>query len=141
MMKQLKEEDIKRLLEEQQEEGGRQGLPADENEEAIYRLLFTALADEPATLPDIDLAETVVKQIKINEQKAESFRYTLAIAAVLIGGMLSAYFAISYISPANLKPALNFIDAYKWIFIFIIFCFALIEIADKTLIKRNLLSS
>ena len=141
MMKQLKEEDIKRLLEEQREEDRRLGSPSDENDEALYTLLFTALADEPTTLPNIDLAEAVVKQIKINEQKAESFRYNLAIAAVLIGGVLSVYFAISYISPANLKSALNFIDAYKWIFMFIIFCFALIEIADKTLIKRNLLSN
>lgn len=140
MMKQLNEEDIKRLLQQQREQDTKLGLPAGENDAEFYGLLFTALADEPATLPNINLAETVVRQIKINEQKAESFRYSIIIASTLIAGVLSAYFSIGYINPIVLKSALNFIDVYKWIFIFIILCFGIIEIADKNLVKRKLVS-
>jgi len=138
MMKDLNEEDIQRLLEQQLKEGGMQELPGGDKDAALYQLLFTALADEPGTLQNSGLAEAIVKQIKINEQKAESLRYNMLIAAVIITGLLSSYFAISYINAAVLQSALNFMEGYKWIFIFIIFCFGFIEIADKKLVIGSL---
>jgi hypothetical protein len=89
-------------------------------------------------LQNINLAEAVVEQIKTNEQRAESLKYNLIIVAVLIAGIVSAYFAIDYINPIVLKSVLNFIDAYKWILIFIFVCFAAIEAGDKKLVKRKL---
>jgi len=139
-MKELSEKELKRLLEEQLEQDGKQRSPGNDDA-AFYRLLFTALADEPDAFKNIDLAESVVKQIQVNELKKESIRYNLLIVFVFIAGMLSAYFAISYISPVFLKSALNFIDVYKWIAVFIILCFGIIQIADKNLVKKNLLSS
>jgi hypothetical protein len=138
MMEELNEEEIQRLLEQQLKEGGMQELPGSNKDAGLYQLLFAALADEPGTLQNSGLAEAVVKQIKINEQKTESLRYNILIAAVLVAGLLSSYFAISYLNPAVLQSALIFIEAYKWIFIFIIFCFGIIEIADKSLVKRSL---
>jgi hypothetical protein len=140
-MKELNEKELKRLLEEQLEQDGKQLSPGNDDDAALYRLLFTALADEPNTSVNINLAESVIKQIKINELKKESIRYNMLIAFVLIAGVLSAYFAISYISPAALNSALNFIETYRWIAIFIILCFGIIQIADKNLVKRNLLSN
>ena len=140
-MKELNEKELKRLLEEQLEQDGKQLSPGNDDDAALYRLLFTALADEPNTSVNINLAESVIKQIKINELKKESIRYNMLIAFVLVAGVLSAYFAISYISPAALNSALNFIETYRWIAIFIILCFGIIQIADKNLVKRNLLSN
>lgn len=133
-MKALNEEEIQQLLEQQLKEGGVQELPGSDEDTTLYRLLFTALATEPEVSRDSDLADAVVKQIKIREQKAESLRYSIIIAAVLIAGVIAAYFSIGYVSPAALKPTLNFILLYKWIFLFIIFCFGIIEIADKKLV-------
>ena len=107
----------------------------------LFRRWIAALADEPAFLPKTDLAEAVVKQIKINDQKAEAWRYNSITASVVIVGALSAYFAIGYINPDALKSALNFIEAYKWIFLFVIPCFVVIEIADKNLVKRKFVGS
>ena len=136
-MKALSEEEIQQLLEQQLKEGGMQELPGNDNDTALYRLLFTALAAEPEVPQHSDLADAVVKQIKMRQQKAESLRYNIVIAAVLIAGIIGAYFSIGYVSPAALKPALNFIVTYKWIFAFIIFCFGLIEIADRKLVINH----
>jgi len=140
-MKEPNEKELKQLLEEQLEQDGEQRSPGNDDDAALYRLLFTALADEPETPGNVDLAESVVKQIKIDELKKESIRYNMLIAFVVIAGVLSAYFAINYISPAALNSALNFIDTYRWIVVFIILCFGIIQIADKNLVKKNLLSS
>ena len=140
-MKELNEKELKRLLEEQLEQDGKERSPGNDDDAALYRLLFTALADAPDTPVNIDLAESVVKQIKINELKKEAIRYNMLIAFVVIAGVLSAYFAISYISPVALNSALNFIETYRWIAVFIILCIGIIQIADKNLVKKNLLSS
>ncbi len=140
-MKELNEKELKRLLEEQLEQDGKERSPGNDDDATLYRLVFTALADEPNTTVNIDLAESIVKQIKINELKKESIRYNMLIAFVVIAGVLSAYFAINYISPAALNSALNFIGTYRWIAVFIILCFGIIQIADKNLVKKNLLSS
>jgi hypothetical protein len=140
-MKEPNEKELKQLLEEQLERDGKQQSPGNDDDAAIYRLLFTALAEEPDTAGNIDLAESVIKQIKINELKKESIRYNLLIVFVFIAGILSAYFAISYISPATLNSALNFIETYRWIAVFIILCFGIIQIADKNLVKKNLLGN
>jgi hypothetical protein len=140
-MKELNEVKMQRLLDEQLKEEEQQGLPGIEEDADLYRLLFIALADEPADLQNNDLADTVVKQIKIDEQKAEALRYGMIIAAILIAGITAAYFSLKYSNPVVLKSAWIFIAAYKWIFIFFIFCFGLIEIADKNLVKRKLASS
>ncbi len=138
MMKALSDEEIQQMLEQQLKEGGMQELPGSDKDAALYQLLFTALAAEPETSKSFDLAEAVVKQIKTRAQKAESLRYNMLIAAVLVAGIIGAYFSISYVSPAVVEPALNFIITYKWIFAFIIFCFGLIETADKKLVIRSL---
>ena len=140
-MKESNEKELKRLLEEQLEQDGKQQSPENNDDAAIYRLLFTALADEPHIPVNIDLAESVIKQIKINELKKESIRYNMLIVFVIITGVLFAYFAISYISPGAQNSALNFIETYKWITLFIILCIGIIQIADKNLVKKNLLSS
>jgi uncharacterized membrane protein len=139
-MKELNEKEFQRLLDEQFKEVEKQGLHNIEEDADLYRLLFTALADEPTVLQNNDLADMVVKQIKINEQKAETLRYSMIIAAVLIAGITVAYFSLHYINPAVLKSTLIFMATYKWIFIFFLFCFGLIEIADKNLVKRKLVS-
>jgi len=139
-MKELNEKELNRLLEEQLEQDKNQGVPRNGDDTAVYRLLFTALADEPNMLQNIDLAETVVKQVKNNELKKETMRYNLLIVFVLIAGILSAYFAIRYISPAALNSALNYIEAYKWIAIFIILCFGTIQLVDQSLVKRKLMT-
>ncbi|MDB5136863.1 MAG: hypothetical protein JWP37_3466 [Mucilaginibacter sp.] len=136
-MKELNEEDIQRLLEQHLKENGKQELPGSNKDIALYQLLFTALAGEPNTLKSGDMADAVIKQIQINEKKAESFRYNLIIGAVLAGGILFAYFVLNYIDPATLKSVLNLISGYKWIVVFIILCFAIIEIADKKIVKRK----
>jgi len=138
MMKALSEQEIQELLEQQLKEGGMRELPGSDKNEELYHLLFTALAAEPEVSQHGDLADAVVKQIKIRVQKAESLRYNMIIAAVLIAGVIAAYFSISYVSPTALKPALSFIITYKWIFAFVIFCFGLIEIADRKLVIRSL---
>ena len=140
-MKELNEKELKRLLEEQLEHDGKQRSPGNDDDAVLYRLLFTALADEPETPENKDLAESVIKQIKINELKKESIRYNMLIVFVIITGILFAYFAISYISPGAQNSALNFIETYKWITLFIILCIGIIQIADKNLVKKNLLSS
>jgi hypothetical protein len=140
-MKELNEKELKRLLEEQLAQDGKERSPENDDDADIYRLLFTALADEPNTPLNIDLAESVVKQIKINELKKESIRYNMLIVFVVIAGLLSAYFAISYINPAALNSALNFIETYRWIVVFIILCFGIIQVADKNLVKKNLSST
>ncbi len=134
MMKAPSDEEIQQLLEQQLKEGGLHELPGSDEDSTLYRLLFTALAAEPEVSRHSDLAKAVVKQIKTREQKAESLRYGVIIATVLVTGVIGAYFSISYVSPAIVGPALNFILAYKWIFAFIILCFGLIQIADKKLV-------
>ena len=136
-MKALSEEEIRRLLEQQLKEGGMQELPGNDNDTALYRLLFTALAAEPEVPQHSDLADAVVKQIKMRQQKAESLRYSLVIAAVLVAGITGAYFSINYVSPAVVEPALNFMITYKWIFAFVVFCVGLIEIADRKLVINH----
>ena len=138
MMKALSEEEIQELLEQQLKEGGMRELPGTDKNAELYHLLFTALSAEPEVSRHSDLADAVVKQIKTREQKAESLRYSMIIAGVLIAGVIAAYFSISYVSPTALKPALSFIITYKWIFAFVIFCFGLIEIADRKLVIRSL---
>jgi hypothetical protein len=133
-MKALSEEEIQQLLEQQLKEGRMQELPGNDRDTALYQLLFTALAAEPETSKNIDLAEAVVKQIKMRQQKAESLRYSMVIAAVLVAGIIGAYFSINYVSPTVVEPALNFMITYKWIFAFVIFCVGLIEIADRKLV-------
>jgi len=139
-MKELNEKELKRLLEEQSEQDRNQGSPFNDDDAALYRMLFTALADEPNMRQDNDLAETVIKQLKANELKKESARYNLLIVFVLIAGILSAYFAISYISPSALNSTLNYVVAYKWVALFIILCFGIIQMADKNLVKRKLVT-
>ena len=136
-MKALSEEEKQQLLEQQLKEGGMHELPGGDKDTALYQLLFTALSVEPEVSQHSDLADVVVKQIKTREQKAESLRYSMIIAAVLIAGVIAAYFSIGYVSPTALKPALSFIVTYKWIFAFIIFCFGLIEIADRKLVINH----
>jgi len=140
-MKALNDEEIKRLLEEQLTEDEKQGSPRSEKDVALYQILFTALADEPANLKHNGLAEAVLAQIKVKQQRAEALRYSMLIAAVIVGGLIFTYFAIAYMSPTLLSPALSFIYTYKWIFIFIALCIASIEIADKNLVKRKLVNS
>ena len=137
-MKELSEEELKQLLEEQFEQDNNQGALCKDDDAALYRLLFTVLAVEPSTLQNIDLAESVVEQIKTDELKKESIRYNLLVVLVIIAGILSAYFAINYISPVALNSALNFIETYRWILVFIILCFGIIQIADKKLVKKSL---
>jgi hypothetical protein len=140
-MKELNEKELKRLLEEQLEHDGKQRSTGNDDDVDLYRLLFTALADEPTALPGLDLADAVIGQIKAREQKRESIRYKIAIVAVILTGLVFAYFSANYINPSLSKPILNFIATYKWLLLFIILCFGVIEIADKNLVKKNLLSS
>jgi hypothetical protein len=140
-MKTRNDQEIKRLLEEQLTEDENRGVPRSEKDAALYQILFTALADEPDNLKHTGLAEAVLAQIKIKQQRAEASRYNALIAAVIVGGLVFSYFAIAYISPALLNRALSFIYTYKWIFIFIALCFAIIEIADKNLVKRKLVNN
>jgi hypothetical protein len=138
MMKERSEEDIQRMLEQQFKENRKQADPADDDKDVVlYRLLFTALTDEPDTLKGTNLAETVVKQIQTDEKKAESFRYNMVIAGTLIAGVVSAYFSLNYIDPVFSKSVLHFIDTYKWTVLFIALCVTAIEIADKNLVKRK----
>jgi hypothetical protein len=139
-MKAPNDEEIKRLLDEQLTEDEKQGSPGSEKDVALYQILFTALADEPADLKYTGLAEAVLARIKIKQQRAEALRYDMLIAAVIVGGLIFTYFAIANISPTLLNPALSFINTYKWIFIFAALCFAIIEIADKNLVKRKLVN-
>jgi hypothetical protein len=138
-MKAPNEKEIQRLLDEQLKENGEPGLlsSVSKEDEELYKLLFTTLADEPTDLQNVSLAEGVIKKIKAKEQKAESLRYLSLIAATLILGLLYAYCATYYISQPVLTSILSFIADYKWIFLFIICSVIIIEIADKNLVKRK----
>ena len=137
-MKKLSEEDITRLIAEQLTEDKVHGATPDGGDEELYQVLFTALADEPFAPANPNLANAVVQQINLEEQKAEARRYVMAIAAVIIVGILISYISINYISPDFLSSIANLVLPYKWIILFVIACFSLIEIADKNLVKRKL---
>jgi hypothetical protein len=137
MMKERNEEHIEQLIAQQLGEDGNTGTDI-LKDSALYRELLVSLADEPADFININLADPVIAHIKLKQEKAESIRFWLAIAGVLIAGIVATCFAVNYLSPPTLISAFNFIDVYKWLFIFAVFCFALIQVADKNLVKRKL---
>ena len=139
-MKAIKEEDIQQLAEQQFKKTSGGLSPGNEDDIALYGLLFNALAEEPDGLQSTGLANAVVEQIIADKKTAESIRYNIVIAAVVVAGLAAAYFSLSYVDPATLKSVVGFITVYKWIALFIILCFALIETADKNLVKRKLMN-
>jgi hypothetical protein len=137
-MKELSDDELQQWLQQQLEEDKNPELTNGEDDPALYRLLFSALADEPVIAKNKDLAEAVIKQIQAEDEKHELLQYYIIIAAVLAGGVAFAWFAVNYINPAMVKPVLNFANVYKWVIAFTIISLAAIEIADKTLVKRKI---
>ncbi len=137
-MKRLSEEDITRLIAEQLTEDNEQGVIVDSGDAELYQVLFTALADAPVESANFNLANAVVQQIKIEEQRADTRKYIMAIAAVIVGGIFISYISINYINPNFLSSVVNLVLPYKWITLFVVVCVALIEIADKNFVKRKL---
>lgn len=134
----MKEEKIKQMLKEQLEHDEKPALPGMDDDTDLYLLLFSVLNDEPQSLRGINLADEVIKQIKIQEEKQDSLQYSLIISSVIISGLIFAYLSLNYINPVVLKSTLYFIDNYKWICVFVIICITAIEVVDKYLVRRKL---
>ena len=135
-MKEPNDEELQQWLEQQLKEDKNRELTTDDDDAALYHVLFSALADEPTIGPANNLADNVIKQIKAADEKAELWQYYLVIAGVLAAGAAGGYFAVSYMSPELLKPLLGFADAYKWTIVFIILSISIIEVSDKALMKK-----
>jgi len=137
-MKELSDEEFQQILGQQLEPDEKGVPPVNEQDAVIYRALFNALAEEPLDIQNANLANAVINEIKLREQKAEATRYILLITAIVIAGLLFTYFAANYISPAELAAIFKFINIYKWVLLFLVFCFAMIQVADSSLVKKKL---
>jgi len=135
-MKKLNDEEIQRLLEHNLAEAGRKDIPADDNDLQMYQLLFTELAKEPQVQLKINLSEEVVRRIQIRKDAKEAFRYYVAVTAIIIIGFIYACIAAFTFNPDTVTMAFTIILKYKWILIFTLISFLIIQLLDKTLVKR-----
>jgi len=133
----MDDEEIQRLI-EQQLKGIQVSVNLENDKDTkLYRLLFTELSHDPSILKDSPLAQSVVHQIQMEQEKWEHFYYTLIIAAVAIFIGSLTYLALAMNNSNLLNIIGQFLISNKTVCLFIMVCFCLIQVLDKYLVKKN----
>jgi hypothetical protein len=130
-MESLDDEEIQRLIEEQLKTHGVPDVSEKDEDARLYRLLFTELKNDPANAKASQLAERVVGQIWLKQDRTEQIGYAVSIFAVflLISGLV--YGALVFTNTVFTGGITYVFVAHKSIFIFIVLAFCAIQFLDR----------
>jgi len=134
-MENLDDEEIQRLTEQQINSAESiTGTTADQDAQ-LYRTLFTELKHDPAKA-QTSIADAVIRQIIIQQERAERIYYGLVIGAVALVISALTYFAVKKTDNSLLDKLSQFLLDNKMICIFILCAFCAIQLLDRFLTKR-----
>lgn len=135
-MKEIDDEELQNLIARQFGDKSRIDKPGAENEdEQLYSMLFTALSQEPPLAP-LPLADNVVAIIE-QEQKAEAVKYNAVLAGASAASLVAVVIALAIFSPAVLNDIAGLVKNYTSVLVFIIVAFAGIQYLDKKIVKSH----
>ena len=133
----MDDEEIQRLIEQQLKGIPVSTKPGEDSKAQLYKLLFTELAHDPLEIKDSNLAEIVVRQIQLKQEKSEQFYNIVVIVAISIFIAGLTYLALTLNNSSLLNPIAQFLISQKTVCLFILICFCLIQVLDKYLAKKK----
>jgi hypothetical protein len=132
-MKKLTDEEIQRLLETQDQELAY----AHSSDVKTYQLLFEALKEEPSEGLPMGFADQVVREAaKISVQKQVRRYWLFTFLSIFIALCVSIFFLLFYQQPGAMIFFEWVVEA-RWIVLFVLFMFALIQWADYHLMRKS----
>ena len=133
----MDDEEIQRLIEQQLKGTQVSTKPEDDKDAVLYRLLFKELSYYPFEIKGNQLAENVVRQIQMKQEKWEQIYYMLFIFALTLFISGLTYYALLMDNSALINTITQFLLSNRVICLFIVLCFGLIQVLDKFLVNRN----
>ncbi|WPP52983.1 hypothetical protein [Catalinimonas niigatensis] len=132
-MKKLTDEEIQKLLETQDQDLAYM----DSSDAKMYQLLFEALKEEPSEGLSMSFANQVVREALNTDVQRQVRRYWLfTFVSIFVAVCVSVFFLLFYQQPAA-KIFFEWILQVRWIILFGLFMFALIQLADYRLVNRK----
>lgn len=133
-MKKLTDEQIQKLVEQQQTDQVEGEAAGDLH---MYRLLFDALKEEPEGGLSVNFAGRVAQEAFVQAEQRQNKRYLL-LQLLSIGLTLPLLIFVLFIYQPELTHTLiSYIYEARWIVVFTILMFTLIQIADYSLVRSQ----
>lgn len=132
-MKKLTDEEIQKLLETQDQDLAYM----DSSDAKMYQLLFEALEEEPSEGLSMGFADQVVREaLNIDVQKQVRRYWLFTFVSIFVAVCVSVFFLLFYQQPAA-KIFFEWVLQARWIVLFSLLMFALIQLADYRLVNRK----
>ncbi len=134
-MSKLEEEEIQRFIEDSfaEELSGK--------DELLYQAVFKSLAQEDTELKiKIDLAYEVSLKIGLLESRKDYIKYTLLLTGVILAGCFTFLSGLALINTSLLFSMWRLLQTHAAVVLFVVISLIFIELCDKIIIKRKLLT-
>ena len=132
-MKKLTDKEIQELLETQNQKL----VYTDSSDVKAYQLLFEALKEEPSEGLPMGFADQVVREAaRISVQKQVRRYWLFTFLSIFIALFISIFFLLFYQQPGA-TLFFEWIAEVRWIVLFILFMFALVQWAAYRLIRKK----
>ncbi len=134
-MNKLEDEEIQRFVEDSfaEELSGK--------DELLYQAVFKSLAQEDTELKiKIDLAYEVSLKIGLLESRKDYIKYTLLLTGVILAGCFTFLSGLALINTSVLFTIWQLFQTYSRVVLFVVISLIFIELCDKIIIKRKLLT-
>jgi hypothetical protein len=136
-MENIDDEEIQRLIEAQLKMPGAPLGGEKYGDAELYRLLFKELENTPAMKEGSQLADRVVRQIRLKKERWERISYSASILAIFLSISGLVYAALASTNAALSCEIAQFFLANKSICLFIVFAFCAIQFLDRYRLKYH----
>lgn len=110
-------------------------------DELLYQAVFKNLAQEDTELKiKIDLAYEVSLKIGLLESRKDYIKYTSLLAGVILAGCFTFLSGLALINTSLLFSMWRLLQTHAAVVLFVVISLIFIELCDKIIIKRKLLT-
>lgn len=130
-MKSLNDKEIQKILENEE------AFPETEQsaDYKIYSRLFEALNTEPDFELSADFSDQMVSMVSRQMVWKRDLRYYLLLSLITVLAVAVGIGAIAFVNMSVVIKLFSFLQAEKWIILFVLVLFIFIQISDKQLKK------
>jgi hypothetical protein len=136
-MENLDDENIQRLIEEQLKSYQTNAVYKKDEDAALYRVLFVELEKKHLSNKESSLAERVIRQIEMKQERMERIHDSIFIFAILFFISILTYSAIALNNDVLPGRVIHFFVANRFICGFIVLTFFCIQLMDRHIEKRR----
>ena len=136
-MENLDDEEIQRLIEAQLKIPGAPVGGEKYGDAELYRLLFKELENTPITKKGSQLAERVVRRVRLKKERWDRISYSVSILAIFLSISGLVYAALAWTNAALPGEIARVFVAYKSICLFIVLAFCAIQFLDRYRLKYH----